>query len=226
MHSGGDFVATILAIDDEEDMLALIENILKKNGHCIHAVQNPLELDENSLRKYDLILLDVMMPSIDGMAFCKKIRSKVDCPILFLTAKSMEADVVKGLLSGGDDYITKPFGVQELLARVEAHLRREQREKHAGFNLGSIRFDLSSKSIFVEEEKVPLTKSEYRICVLLAERKGQVFSKEQIYEQVFGYEGEGEPSAVSEHVKNIRAKFQRVGEKPIATVWGIGYKWN
>lgn len=219
-------MATILAIDDEEDMLALIENILKKNGHCIHAVQNPLELDENSLRKYDLILLDVMMPSIDGMAFCKKIRSKVDCPILFLTAKSMEADVVKGLLSGGDDYITKPFGVQELLARVEAHLRREQREKHAGFNLGSIRFDLSSKSIFVEEEKVPLTKSEYRICVLLAERKGQVFSKEQIYEQVFGYEGEGDASAVSEHVKNIRAKFQRVGEKPIATVWGIGYKWN
>lgn len=226
MHSGGDLVATILAIDDEEDMLALIENILKKNGHCIHAVQNPLSLDENNLRKYDLILLDVMMPSIDGMAFCKKIRSKVDCPILFLTAKSMEADVVKGLLSGGDDYITKPFGVQELLARVEAHLRREQREKHAGFNLGSIRFDLSSKSIFVEEEKVPLTKSEYRICVLLAERKGQVFSKEQIYEQVFGYEGEGDASAVSEHVKNIRAKFQRVGEKPIATVWGIGYKWN
>lgn len=226
MHSGGDFVATILAVDDEEDMLVLIENILKKNGHCLHAVQNPLELDENNLRKYDLILLDVMMPSIDGMAFCKKIRSKVDCPILFLTAKSMEADIVEGLLSGGDDYITKPFGVQELLARVEAHLRREQREKHAGFNLGSIRFDLSSKSIFVEEEKVPLTKSEYRICVLLAERKGQVFSKEQIYEQVFGYEGEGEPSAVSEHVKNIRAKFQRVGEKPIATVWGIGYKWN
>lgn len=226
MHSGGDFVATILAVDDEEDMLVLIENILKKNGHCIHAVQNPLELDENSLRKYDLILLDVMMPSIDGMAFCKKIRRIVDCPILFLTAKTTEADVVKGLLSGGDDYITKPFGVQELLARVEAHLRREQREKHAGFNLGSIRFDLSSKSIFVEEEKVPLTKSEYRICVLLAERKGQVFSKEQIYEQVFGYEGEGEPSAVSEHVKNIRAKFQRVGEKPIATVWGIGYKWN
>lgn len=226
MHSGGDFVATILAVDDEEDMLVLIENILKKNGHCLHAVQNPLSLDENNLRKYDLILLDVMMPSIDGMAFCKKIRSKVDCPILFLTAKTMEADVVNGLLSGGDDYITKPFGVQELLARVEAHLRREQREKHAGFNLGSIRFDLSSKSIFVEEEKVPLTKSEYRICVLLAERKGQVFSKEQIYEQVFGYEGEGEPSAVSEHVKNIRAKFQRVGEKPIATVWGIGYKWN
>ena len=226
MHSGGDFLATILAVDDEEDMLVLIENILKKNGHCLHAVQNPLSLDENNLRKYDLILLDVMMPSIDGMAFCKKIRSKVDCPILFLTAKTMEADVVNGLLSGGDDYITKPFGVQELLARVEAHLRREQREKHAGFNLGSIRFDLSSKSIFVEEEKVPLTKSEYRICVLLAERKGQVFSKEQIYEQVFGYEGEGEPSAVSEHVKNIRAKFQRVGEKPIATVWGIGYKWN
>lgn len=146
-------MANLLVIDDEEDMLALIENILKKKGHRVRAVQNPLEVDEKDLRKYDLILLDVMMPGMDGMRFCKKIRTIVDCPILFLTAKSMESDIVEGLLSGGDDYITKPFGVEELLARVEAHLRREKRERHAGFHLGAIRFDLSSNEVFVAEEK-------------------------------------------------------------------------
>lgn len=223
---GGNGMALILAIDDELDMLALIKNILKKSNHKVDIYQNPLQIDENKLGKYDLILLDVMMPNIDGISYCKKIRSKVDCPILFLTAKIMESDVVEGLLCGGDDYITKPFGVQELLARVEAHLRREQREKHSSLNLGKIRFDLSANEVFVNEEKIYLTKSEYQISELLAKRKGQVFSREQIYEMIFGFDGNGDSSAISEHIKNIRAKFQKVGETPIATVWGIGYKWE
>ena len=138
----------------------------------------------------------------------------------------MESDIVEGLLSGGDDYITKPFGVNELLARIDAHLRREQREKHSSLNLGNIRFDLSANEVFVNENKINLTKSEYQISELLAKRKGQVFSREQIYERIFGFDGVGDSSAISEHVKNIRAKFQRVCETPIATVWGIGYKWN
>ena len=167
-----------------------------------------------------------MMPEVNGISYCKNIRSKVDCPIIFLTAKTMESDIVDGLLSGGDDYITKPFGVGELLARVEAHLRREQREKHSSLNLGNIRFDLSSNQVFVKEEEVHLTKSEYQISELLAKRKGQVFSREQIYEMIYGFDGIGDSSAISEHVKNIRAKFQKNGENPIATVWGIGYKWN
>ena len=218
-------MAKILAVDDELDMLILIKNILKKKNHSVDISQNPLEVDENRLGKYDLILLDVMMPGIDGISFCKKIRNKVDCPIIFLTAKTMETDIVEGLLSGGDDYITKPFGVQELIARVEAHLRREQREKHSNLNLGNIRFDLSSNEVFVKDEKINLTKSEYQISELLAKRKGQVFSREQIYEMVFGFDGIGDSSAVSEHIKNIRAKFKKAGENPISTVWGIGYKW-
>ena len=188
--------------------------------------QTTTDVDENSLGKYDLVLLDVMMPEVDGISYCKKIRNKVDCPILFLTAKTMESDIVEGLLSGGDDYITKPFGVNELLARIDAHLRREQREKHSSLNLGNIRFDLSANEVFVNENKINLTKSEYQISELLAKRKGQVFSREQIYERIFGFDGVGDSSAISEHVKNIRAKFQRVGETPIATVRGIGYKWN
>ena len=219
-------MAKILAIDDELDMLILIKNILKKENYIVDIHQTTTDVDENSLGKYDLVLLDVMMPEVDGISYCKKIRNKVDCPILFLTAKTMESDIVEGLLSGGDDYITKPFGVNELLARINAHLRREQREKHSSLNLGNIRFDLSANEVFVNENKINLTKSEYQISELLAKRKGQVFSREQIYERIFGFDGVGDSSAISEHVKNIRAKFQRVGETPIATVWGIGYKWD
>lgn len=216
----------ILAIDDELDMLVLIKNILKKNNHKVDIHQNPLDVDHSKLSKYDLILLDVMMPGIDGMSFCKEIRSKVDCPILFLTAKTMEEDIVEGLFIGGDDYITKPFGTEELVARIEAHLRRERRERHTSLNLGEIRFDLSSNEVFVVDKKVPLTKSEYQISELLAKRKGQVFSRDQIYELVFGFDGIGDGSAIAEHIKNIRAKFQKYGENPIETVWGIGYKWK
>ena len=137
----------------------------------------------------------------------------------------MEADVVEGLAVGGDDYITKPFGIEELAARVQAHLRREQREKHAVLNTAGIRFDLSGREIFVENTPVPVTKSEDAICEFLAKHRGQVFSREQIYVAVFGYEGESDSSVISEHVKNIRAKFQVLKQAPIATVWGIGYKW-
>lgn len=219
-------MSLILAVDDELDMLDLIENILKKNNHQVDVYQNPLDIDYSKLSKYDLILLDVMMPGIDGISFCKEIRGKVDCPILFLTAKTMEEDIVEGLLIGGDDYIKKPFGAAELLARIEAHLRREKRERHTSLNLGEIRFDLSSNEVFVVEEKVHLTKSEYQISELLAKRKGQVFSRDQIYELIFGFDGIGDSSAISEHIKNIRAKFQKYGKNPIETVWGIGYKWN
>ena len=219
-------MSLILAVDDELDMLELIKNILKKNNHKVDVYQNPLDIDYSKLSKYDLILLDVMMPGIDGISFCKEIRDKVDCPILFLTAKTMEEDIVGGLLIGGDDYITKPFGAAELIARIEAHLRREKRERHTNLNLGDIRFDLSSNEVFVGDEKVHLTKSEYQISELLAKRKGQVFSREQIYELVFGFDRIGDASAISEHVKNIRAKFQKYGKNPIETVWGIGYKWN
>lgn len=219
-------MSLILAVDDELDMLDLIRNILKKNNHQVDVYQNPLDVDNSKLSKYDLILLDIMMPYINGINFCKEIRNKVDCPILFLTAKTMEEDIVEGLLIGGDDYITKPFGATELLARVEAHLRREKRERHTSLNLGEIRFDLSSNEVFVGDEKVHLTKSEYQISELLAKRKGQVFSKDQIYELIFGFDGIGDASAISEHIKNIRAKFQKYGKNPIETVWGIGYKWN
>ena len=167
-----------------------------------------------------------MMPGIDGFTLCEKIRDKVDCPILFVTAKSEEKDLMVGLGVGGDDYIIKPFGIGELRARVAAHLRRELREKKHLVTIGEVEISLQAKQIFCKGQRIFLTKSEYAICEYLALNRGQVFSKEQIYEHVFGYDGEADSSAITEHIKNIRAKFQKSEVSPVETVWGIGYRWK
>lgn len=219
-------MANILAVDDEKAVLALIKNILQKDGHVVTTVFNPDKIDELQLGKFDLILLDVMMPGVDGFTLCRDIRDKVDCPILFLTAKSMENDIMIGFSEGADDYISKPFGAGELRARISAHLRREKRQRRSVLCMGDIHFDLSGKEISVRGELVPFTKGEYEICEFLASNRGQVFSKEKIYESVFGTDGDSDSSAIVEHIKNIRAKFNRFQLSPIETVWGIGYKWN
>ena len=133
-------MADILAIDDEVGILNIIKSALEKAGHNVRMLDNPTIISDNEYLKYDLILLDVMMPEIDGFSLCRKIRNLVDCPILFLTAKNMEEDVVTGLSVGGDDYISKPFSIKELRARVEAHLRRERREKQNAFSISGIKF--------------------------------------------------------------------------------------
>lgn len=222
----GDILAKILVIDDEKDILTLIKNVLSKDNHFVVTVDNAINLSSGDFIGYDLILLDVMMPDIDGFTLCKKIRDIVDCPIIFLTAKTMESDIMFGLGIGADDYITKPFSVGELKARVNAHIRREQRERHNFLVVSDIKFNLLSKEVFVDNKKIPFTKSEYAICEYLARNHGQVFSKENIYEGVFGYDGESNSSVIAEHIKNIRAKLAVFDVNPIETVWGIGYKWR
>lgn len=219
-------MARILAVDDEPAILTLIRRALEKEGHRVTVCQNAGEVKEEHLNQYDLIILDVMMPGTDGITFCRNIRSKVDCPILFLTARTDETSIMYGLGSGGDDYITKPFGIGELRARVQAHLRRENREKKHAVMIAGVRFDLAGKQAETDSMRIPLTKSEYEISEFLAVNHGHVFSKEQIFERVFGYDRESDVSAITEHVKNIRAKFLRAGIEPIETVWGIGYKWK
>ena len=219
-------MANILAVDDDKAILDLIENILSKSGHFIKKIENPEIVLSEDLSFYHLIILDIMMPGMDGFQLCSKIRVQVDAPILFLTAKADEADIIKGLGLGADDYLTKPFGVQELRARVDAHIRREQRERMNYINIGNVKFSISSKECFVLDHKVPLTKSEYEISEYLALHRGQVFSKEQIFESIFGFEKESNLSAIVEHIKNIRSKFIQFDVEPIKTVWGVGYKWD
>ncbi|MFJ8262848.1 response regulator transcription factor [Rummeliibacillus sp. NPDC094406] len=219
-------MARILAIDDEEGILYIIKSALEKEGHEVIAVHNPLTISKDKFCHYDLILLDVMMPEIDGFTLCKEIRKLVDSPILFLTAKTMEKDLITGLSLGGDDYITKPFGIGELRARVSAHLRREHREKQNAFLLSGLEFKLSCKEIWYDDTVIAFTKSEYAICEYLALNHGQVFSREKIYENVFGYDGESDNQVIVEHIKNIRHKLSKYDMNPIETVWGIGYKWK
>lgn len=219
-------MSQILAIDDEEEILLLIKNALQKDGHLVTCCRQINDSVREQAGSYDLILLDVMMPGTDGYTFCREIRDHVDCPILFLTAKSLEDDVDFGFSLGADDYIKKPFSIVELRARVNAHLRREQREKRSCLSLSGVHFFLSSKEVRVKDVVLPFTKSEYEISLFLAKNHGQVFSREQIYEAVFGYDGESDESAITEHIKNIRRKFASADIAPIKTVWGIGYRWE
>ncbi|CEJ73668.1 two-component response regulator [[Clostridium] sordellii] len=218
--------AEILVIDDEIEICNLIKNALKKQGHIVTVRNNAIDINEEDLIKFDLILLDVMMPGIDGFTLCKNIRDEVDCPIIFITAKTMEEDILEGFSTGGDDYIKKPFSIIELRARVEAHLRREHREKHQILSTNGLKFNLKPKEIYFNDYKIALTKGEYAICEYLAKHRGQVFSLEQIFIEVYGYEKDSDNSCIREHIKNIRAKITKCIESPIETVWGIGYKWK
>ena len=219
-------MAKILAVDDDTAILDMIGNILNKDGHLVTKVSNPVEISMEKLNFYDLILLDIMMPGIDGFKLCSKIREVVDCPILFLTAKTEENSLVNGLSLGADDYIFKPFGVMELRARITAHLRREHREHSVRMVLGRICFNLSLRQMLVDNKEILLTKAEYEICEFLAKNRGQVFSKEQILEQIFGFDSESSDSTIITHIKNIRAKLSDYSYMPIKTVGGIGYKWE
>ena len=220
--------ARILAVDDDEGILRLLKRALERDGNMIDTVSDPMQiLDRKKVTDhYDLILLDVMMPGIDGFTLLEQMRDEIDCPILFLTAKTAEEDLMKGFGLGADDYIRKPFGIGELRARVAAHLRREKREKKNAVTVGELRFYVREKRIEYEGDAVYLTSGEYEICEYLALHRGQVFSREQIYEHIYGYEKEGDDSSITEHIKNIRAKFRKLGLSPVETVWGIGYKWK
>lgn len=144
-------MANILAVDDEKAILNMIESILVKDSHTVTKIDEPTKIEMDKLSHFDLILLDVMMPGIDGFELCSKIRNVVDCPILFITAKTDEGSLVNGLALGADDYICKPFGVMELRARIGAHLRREKREHVARLALGRICFMLEARKMMIDE---------------------------------------------------------------------------
>ena len=219
-------MAHILVVDDDGDLCALLKTALERDGHQVSACRDGRRVDEAACRWADCILLDVMMPGEDGFALCRRIRDLADCPILFLTAKTQEADVLTGLGVGGDDYLTKPFRIAELRARVAAHLRRQQRPPHSLLRRGGLDFDLRQRAVLWQGQPLRLTKSEYAICEYLAMHQGQTFSKEQLYEAAFGFDGTADAAAVTEHIKNIRAKLRAAQADPIETVWGVGYKWK
>lgn len=221
----------ILIVDDEEDIVCFIKDYFEDEGYEVFTASNGKEAIEYSKKAIDIILLDIMMPDIDGYDVCSKIRDSVSCPIIFLSAKESENDRIKGLVVGGDDYIVKPFSIKELKARVEAHLRRERRttiDNKSKISFGDLTLDINSREVFYKNQEIYLTAREFDIVEMLALHTGQVFSKEQIYEKIWGYDAEGDSSTVAEHVKKIRAKFLKADDSLnyISTVWGVGYKWE
>lgn len=228
-------MSKILIIDDEVDLVMLLEDELRERGHEVLTAFNGKQGIELSENQVDLIILDIMMPEVDGFEVCRTIRETVMCPILFLSAKQSENDKVKGLTLGGDEYITKPFGLRELLAKIEANLRREKRtqlinkeNKRTKLYFNNLCLDIVERVVKIDNQNIELTKKEYDIVELLALHPGQIFSKEQIYERIWGWDSMGDSSTVVERIKNIRAKLSTSDTKKeyIATVWGIGYKWN
>lgn len=219
-------MAHILAIDDDPSILTLIKTSLERQGHQVTTLSSTTNLSLKHIQWADLILLDVMMPDEDGFTFLKRSRNTIDVPVIFITAKTSEADTIQGLGIGADDYIEKPFSIGELRARVSAHLRREKRVPTQRLSIGQLTLDLTSKQLYVNEQLISLTKSEGLICEYLMLNVGQVFSKEQIYVAVFGYDGNSNETVITEHIKNIRQKIRDYHLDPIETVWGIGYRWK
>lgn len=216
----------ILVADDEAGIRDLLKEVLEMENYLVYTAKNGMEAMAGLKYQPDLMILDVNMPDIDGYTVCEKIRNYVDCPILFLTARTQEQDRVNGFKAGGDDYIVKPFGMDELLARVEAHLRREER-RTSNANVyvgGDLTVDFSGHQVLVDGADVGLTRTEFSIVELLITNSGQVFEKEHIYECVRGYDGEGDASIIAEHVRRIRQKIDKKS-KHIETVWGVGYRW-
>lgn len=218
----------ILVADDEKDVVSLLKDYFEINDYTVITAYTGAEAIEKASWNPDIILLDVNMPDGDGLSVCRKIRDHVSCPILFLTARIEEGDKISGFDSGGDDYIIKPFSIEELGARVSAHIRRDHRIK-ARANVrffGDLTMDYTAKTVTVEGTAVELAKKEYQIIELLSLNCGQVFDKERIYERIWGYDAEGDSSVIAEHVRRIRSKLAKYGQEyHIETVWGMGYKW-
>ncbi|MGN7359724.1 response regulator transcription factor [Paenibacillus sp. SAF-054] len=219
---------TLLIVDDEPGIVTLLKDYFELNGYRVLTATNGEEALKQASGNPDLILLDIQMPDVDGLEVCAAIRSHVSCPIVFLTARVEEADKLSGFRVGGDDYIVKPFSIEELGARVAAHLRREQRSSrrtNAKFS-GELVIDYGERCLYCKEEPIPLAKKEFEIVELLSKHAGQIFDRERIYEKLWGYDSEGDSSVVTEHVRRIRAKLARCsGHTFIETVWGVGYKW-
>lgn len=218
----------IMIIDDEIDILHMLERYFRLNGFSVITAEGAEEAMSKLAQQPDLILLDINMPGMDGLSLCKNIRNYVTCPIVFLTANTNDQDKIKGFSVGGDDYIVKPFSIDELGARVSAHLRRENRNKSKSQVLFDLDFiiDYSQRAVFYQGNEIPLTKKEFDILEVLSQNPGQVFDKERLYEAAWGLDGLGNNSVIAEHISQIRAKLAAVGARQyIETVWGVGYKW-
>lgn len=218
----------ILIVDDEKGVVTVMKNYFEMSGYQVITAYSGQEALKKMSCLPDIVLLDINMPDMDGLTVCQNIREYITCPILFLTARIETTDKIKGFSAGADDYIVKPFDLDELGARVAAHLRRENRKQERS----TLRFfndmviDYAKREISISGTLVTLSKKEFDIVELLSINEGQVFDRERIYDTVWGLEGDGNSDTIMEHIRKIRAKFSTLSlHNYIETVWGVGYKW-
>ncbi|HHW38495.1 MAG TPA: response regulator transcription factor [Bacillales bacterium] len=219
----------VLVVDDEADMRRLIRMYLEKEGYaCVEAEDGQVALDLLKTHTFDLIILDVMMPNVDGLTLCMKVRETSSVPIIFLTARGDEWDRVYGLKLGADDYIVKPFSPNELIARVDAVLRRAHpivRDEEETLAFGPIQLNIKGRQVYLEGELINLTLKEYELLLFFCRHNGQALSREQLLENVWGFDYVGGVRTVDTHIKTLRLKLKSHGNL-IQTVWGIGYKFE
>ncbi len=218
----------VLIVDDERDIADMLKGYFELLGYLATVAYDGDAAVQAARREPDVILLDVNMPGKDGFSVCRTIRESVSCPIIFLTARVEDADMIDGFASGGDDYVTKPFSLQVLGARVAAQLAREKRRAASSVVRmnDQVSIDFGRMQVLVGGSPVPLPRKEYEICALLAKHPTQVFDREMIYEQV--WKTAGDSSVVTEHVRRLRKALVAAGADAscIRTVWGVGYSWG
>jgi DNA-binding response OmpR family regulator len=214
----------IAIMDDDPEITKMIQRFLKLKNFKTSSYHESKEYKTMLDQGPDLILLDINMPNYDGYEICKKIRSQSQIPIIFLTARDQEADHVKGLMIGGDDYITKPFSLEILYARIQVQLNKTRNQTKASSD--GFQIHQGKRSFSYKNQEILLTKTEFDILALLSSHKHMVFDKERIYTALWGYDALGDHNVVAEHIRNLRKKTAKVtSQEIIETIWGVGYKW-
>lgn len=226
---------TILLIEDQDSDRKVVLAALEKDGyHVIHAENGEQGLEMLAQAQPNLILLDLILPGMDGLEVCRQIRAKTDIPIIMVTGRDDEVDKVVGLELGADDYVTKPYGLRELVARVRAMLRRSFLTEKAvaqkrRLSYPSLEVDLPTRSVVCQDEVVHLTPKEFDLLYHLASQPRRVFRRDEIVQDVWGYSPQsGDLRTVDTHVKRLRKKLEEGRDVPwtLATVWGVGYKFD
>ena len=225
-------MSKILIIEDDREIAEIERNYLELDGFASDIASDGVSGLEKALTGgYDLILLDLMLPGMDGFSVCKRLREKLDIPILMVTARTQDIDKIRGLGFGADDYIEKPFSPGVLVARVKAHLAqytrlKPQQAESSVISVGSISIDTDARAVTARGAAVSLTNKEYELLLFLARHPNQIFSREDLYEMIWGLESMGDNITVAVHVNRLREKLEEDPAKPqlIQTVWGVGYR--
>ncbi|WP_100329961.1 response regulator transcription factor [Bacillus xiapuensis] len=220
---------TILLVDDEARMLDLLAIYLAPFYRCVQVNSGVKAIEYMKTDHADLILLDVMMPELDGWGTCRQIRELSDVPVIMLTARNEKADVVKGLRIGADDYVTKPFDEAELLARIEAVIRRGKGKSKTKIEFKKLVWDEEKHELTYKGNGIQVTPKEFSLLGLLLSHPNKVFSRAHLIEAIWGNDAFTEDRTVDSHIRNIREKLRQVNfpvDSHLTTVWGVGYKWT